>query len=183
MIDSATLFLKTLEDLEKRLHETEPYEILLIAGLLRKLFLDDHPLVDRINASVRMKLVFVVGIPEQTPKPDSTVMFWSVQDGLDPETGAPFRKPRECSRDQFFSSVVSIAAGHAYTIRDIVQFEANVVGAVHAGSPRSEKDAALHQVDSTLSIGGYGSSLRQLLAIGRVALKALHPLREAVRGT
>ena len=55
MLDSATLFLKTVEDLERRLLERDPYEILLIAGLIRKLFLDDHPLVDRVNSEHRVR--------------------------------------------------------------------------------------------------------------------------------
>ena len=48
-MDASILFLKTLEDIESRLTQKDPYEILLIAGLLRKLFLDDHPLVDQVK--------------------------------------------------------------------------------------------------------------------------------------
>lgn len=40
------LFLKTLEDLEKRVNQQDPYQILGASALIRKLFLDDHPLVD-----------------------------------------------------------------------------------------------------------------------------------------
>jgi hypothetical protein len=43
------LFCNTLTDIEKRLAETDPYEILMISSLIRKLFLDDFPLVDQVN--------------------------------------------------------------------------------------------------------------------------------------
>lgn len=180
MIDTDTLFLRTLEDIEARLSQTDPYEILLIAGLIRKLFLDDHPLVDRVNKSHRLKLSFdttASGDPRQENPPPT---FWSVQDGIDPDTAPPFKKRLTLTRDQFFQMLVAIVGGHGFTIREIVLFEANVAGAVHAGSPRTDKESALHQVDTEISVGGYASSLRQLLAIAMVCLKALSPLRQAV---
>ncbi|GAB3736195.1 hypothetical protein GCM10028862_20630 [Luteimonas pelagia] len=180
MIDNETLFLKTLADLERRLRETDPYEILLISGLLRKLFLDDHPLVDRINKEHRIKIFFQT-VHHDDPRADSAVpVVWSVQDGLDPETSPPFRPRVTLSRDQFFQKLVTIVNGHALTVRDIILFEANIVGAVHAGAPRSEKEKALHDLETSLSIGGYAASLRQLMAIARVILRALQPLRDAV---
>jgi hypothetical protein len=84
------------------------------------------------------------------------------------------------SRDQFFQKLVTIVGEHALTVREIVLFEANVVGAVHAGAPRSEKEKALHDLERSISIGGYAASLRQLLAIARVCLKAMEPLRNTV---
>jgi len=182
MIDTNTLFLRTLDDIEARLTQTDPYEILLIAGLLRKLFFDDHPLVDRVNKEHRLKFAFeTTDIPDpRTESPPPT--FWSIQDGVDPDTAPPFRKRRALNRDQFFGMLVSVVQGHGYTIREVVLFESNVVGAVHAGAPKSEKERALHAVDTQISVGGYASSLRQLLAIARVCLKALAPLREVVRG-
>lgn len=181
MIDANALFLRTLEDIEVRLTQADPYEILLIAGLLRKLFLDDHPLVDRVNKEHRVKLVFeTTDIPDprnEVPQPT----FWTIQDGVDPDTSPPFRKRRTLTRDQFFGMLVSVVNNHGYTVREVVLFEANVVGAVHAGSPKSEKECAMHAVDTQISVGGYASSLRQLLAIARVCLKTLAPLREAIR--
>ena len=180
MIDIETLFLRTLDDIESRMSQTDPYEILLIAGLIRKLFLDDHPLVDRVNKSHRIKLLFEsteTGDPRQEATPPS---FWTVQDGIDPDTALPFKKRQSLTRDQFFQLLVTIVDGHGYTIREIVLFEANVVGAVHAGSPKTDKESALHKIDTNISVGGYASSLRQLLAIARVCLKTLAPLRKAV---
>ncbi len=69
---------------------------------------------------------------------------------------------------------------HEYTLREIVLFEANVMGGVHAGSPKNEKEQALRQINDVISVGGYSSSLRQLKAVGRVILKGLSSLREKV---
>ena len=173
------LFLRTLSDIENRLTMSDPYEVLLIAGLLRKLFLDDFPLVDQVNRVHRIKLEFEVALPSGRPKPEDSDCFWTVQDGLDPDTAAPGKPRQVLSRDQFFSETVTVIFGRVYSVRDIIQFEANVAGAVHAGAPKSDKEKALHELGASLGVGGYSPSLRQLLAIARVSLKALGSLRIA----
>ncbi|WKZ37708.1 MAG: hypothetical protein QY332_07155 [Anaerolineales bacterium] len=80
----------------------------------------------------------------------------------------------------FFQTIVTVVNNHKYTVRDVIQFEANVMGGVHAGSPKTEKERVLKEIDSTFSVGGYASSVRQLMAIARVILKALDPLRQAI---
>jgi len=179
MIDPVALFLSTLEDIERRLESPEPYERLMLAGLLRKLFFDDFPLVDQINRVYRVKLLFEsveLADPRLEQVPPT---IWSVQDGIDPDTAPPFRKRVAMSRDSFFSMVVSVVDEHAFSIRDTILFEANIAGAVHAGAPRTSKEEALAQVERELRIGGYAMCLRQLSAISRVCLKALAPLRAA----
>lgn len=180
MTESEALFLRTLDDIEKRLAMSDPYEILLIAALIRKLFLDDFPLVDQVNRNHRIKLVFKTTVPLELPADIPAPTFWTVQDGLDPDTAIPNKRRYSATRDQFFKIIVTIVNDHQYSVREIVLFEANVMGAVHAGSPNSDKEHALKQVDSTIAVGGYASSLRQLQAIARVVLKGLAPLREAV---
>lgn len=179
MIDTETLFIRTLADIDSRLVATDPYEILLIAGLIRKLFLDDYPLVDQVNKKLRIKLGFEITIPINKPSNTLAPIFWTVQD-LDPDTAPPFKQRLNVTRDQFFQTVVTVVNSHAYTVREIVLFESNVVGAIHAGSLKTDKELALKQIDSEISVEGYGSSLRQLLAIARVVLKSLAPLRQAV---
>ncbi|MDH5828913.1 hypothetical protein QFW80_00040 [Luteimonas sp. M1R5S18] len=179
MTESEALFLRTLEDIERRLGQTDPYEILFIAALIRKLFLDDFPLVDQVNRNHKIKLTFETTLPIELPKDFPAPSFWTVQDGLDPDTAIPGKRRYTTSRDQFFQTVVTIVNDHQYSVREVVLFEANVMGAVHAGSPKTDKEHALKQVDSTIAVGGYASSLRQLQAIARVVLKTLSPLRAA----
>lgn len=179
-MDAKSLFLSTCRDIENRLAATEPYEILLIAGLIRKLFIDDFPLVDQVNRSHKLKLTFEVTVPFNRPELDDKNSLWSVQDGLDPDTSVPGKARASLSRDEFFREVVAIVFGKIYSVREVILFEANVSGAVHAGAPKTEKEKALHEVAQSLGIGGYPMALRQLLAIARVVLKSLQPLRSAV---
>ncbi len=180
MNETENLFLRTLDDIERRLTEADPYEILMMSALIRKLFLDDNPLVDQVNRAHRVKLNFEIGVAISRPSDDPSVVFWSEQDGLDPDTAPPFKQRTIVDRDRFFQTIVTVANGHRYSVRDVVQFEANIMGGVHAGSPQTEKEAVLKSIDSSISVGGYASSLRQLKAIARVILKALKPIRQAI---
>ncbi len=176
------LFLRTLDDLEKQLGSNDPYEILGISALIRKLFLDDNPLVDQVNRESRIKVEFCIAVSNilnnpKIPTPD----FYSEQDGLDPDTAPPMFARQTVNRDKFFKTIVMLSEGKSYTVRDTIAFEANVMGGVHAGSPKDEKDRALMTIAHTWSIGGYPASLRQLKGIGRVVLKALQPLRNTAK--
>jgi hypothetical protein len=184
MTEAEVLFLRTLDDVGKRLTQSDPYEILFIAALIRKLFLDDFPLVDQVNRNHHVKIVFETTVlhsdrSDGFPAPS----FWTVQDGLDPDTCHPGRERYVASREQFFKTVVTIVDNHQYSVREIILFEANVMGAVHAGSPKTDKEHVLKQIDSNISIGGHASSLRQLQAIARVILKSLDPLRSSINAT
>ncbi len=180
LTEAETLFLLTLDDIEKRLTQTDPYEILFVAALVRKLFLDDFPLVDQVNQNHHLKINFETTVPTGFPNDFPAPSFWTVQDGLDPDTTHPGKRRYVASRDQFFHTVVTIVDDHRYSVREIILFEANIMGAVHAGSPKTNKEHALKQIDSTIAVGGYASSLRQLQAIARVILKSLSPLRAAI---
>ena len=180
MPNADSLFLNTLRDLDSRIADTDEYNVLGSSALIRKLLIDDFPLVDQVNRQYRLKLVFEIS--ESNPSipgvPEPTV--WSVQDGLDPETSRPGKPRKVVSRDQFLATVLAVVNGKSYTLREIVLFEANIMGGVHAGSPREEKEKILNALNNAFAIGGHRASLRQLQAIGRVVLKGLGPLRAAV---
>ncbi len=178
MTEFDNLFIYTLRDIRTRIDQHDEYEILLIAGLLRKLFFDGTPLVDQVNKAYRTKLSFETTIakPPSNPAP----IFWSLQDGLSPETQSAGRPTHTLSRDQFFQTVVTVAQGRSHTVKDVVLYAAHVVGAVHAGSAKTDGEKMLQSADSTISAGGFAPSVRQLKAIGRVALKGLEPLEQAV---
>lgn len=177
------LFLSTLDDLAARIISADEYTILGASALIRKLLIDDFPLVDQVNRQHRLKIAFEIS--ESSPSipsvPDPTV--WSVQDGLDPETSRPGKPRRTLSRDKLFSTVLAVVGGHSYTLREIVLFEANIMGGVHAGSPREEQEMALAELNKIMAIGGHRASMRQLQAIGRVVIRGLAPLRSAVEAS
>ena len=183
MSDIERLFMSTLHDLASRIVDADEYNVLGASALIRKLLIDDFPLVDQVNRQYRLKLTFEIsesnpsipGVPEPT--------FWSVQDGLDPETSRPGKPYKIVNRDQLLATVLAVVNGKSYSLREIVLFEANVMGGVHAGSSKEEKEKVLQALSSALTVGGYRVSLRQLQAIGRVVLRGLEPLRTAIRST
>ena len=177
------LFMETLKELEARVSAQDPYMILGASALIRKLLLDDFPLVDQVNRQYRLKLTFEVTEPPNFPPGLPEPMFYSVQDAIDPETVRPGKAKKTVNRDQLLSYVLAKVDGRPYTLREIVLFEANVMGGVHAGSPKEDKDRLLHEINKMVAIGGYRSSLRQLQAIGRVIIKGLAPLRNAIEQT
>jgi len=175
-----TLFIRTLDDLERRVSTPDAYELLGASALIRKLLLDDHPLTDQVNREFQLKVRFTVAEPIPLPLGGPQPVIETIQDGLDPSTAPPWLPRKTLNRDQFMAYPLAKVASHTYTVREVVLFEANVMGGVHAGSPGSEKREALHRIETTFYVGGLPSSLRQLQAIGRVVLVALAPLRAAI---
>ena len=91
-------------------------------------------------------------------------------------------------RDQFLKRPCVIYEKNIFSVRDIISHLANTAGAVHMGEPRKPREKALHQImhwlyftqghlgpDAALPLGVYA-----VLAIGRVAFKALQPLYQEV---
>jgi len=179
MSEKEILFLKTYRDIEKRLKEEKPYEILQISALVRKLFFDDFPLVDQVNRSYKEKIFFEIAKTQLYPPGLPAPTYFSVQDGLDPGTARPGKQRLQIKRDKFFKTPILLVNGKEYSIREIILFEANIMGGVHAGFAKTDNEKKLKQIDN-LFVGGYRTSLRQLKAIARIILKALKPLKEKI---
>ena len=176
------LFLRTLEDLEARLKSRDWYEILHISVLLRRLVLDQNPLMDQVNRERRQRIKFTVNdrpFPPPGPIPD----FHSVEDGFDPDTSVPhLRKPIEVSKGGLLSRPLIIYEGHTYTVKELIQHTAYVRGVLHTGEPKNQKQIALQECRQIWEIGGLEAGLRLLQTIGRVVRKGLEPLRRQISG-
>lgn len=176
-MDREQLFIHTIQDIKERLASTDSYEILMIAALLRKLLLDAFPLVDQVNKSRRIKIKFIIN---NRPVPsDHHVDFWSIEDGLDPETSR-FQNPKEVNKDQLLGTAVLKIEEKTFTIKHVILHLAHIEGAVHAGKTKDEKDKILEKVVKEMNIGGLPASLRLLKAIARVILKGLQSLEMAI---
>jgi len=132
--------------MEARIKASVFYEVLGLSALIRKLFLDDNPLVDQVNRTFRLKIRFKICDPNSPHTQMVLSMrptFYSVRDGLGPDTARPGKTTIEVPRDRFFATMVLMIVGKPYSVREIILFEANVMGGVHAGSPRTDKDRVL----------------------------------------
>lgn len=178
------LFLWTLEDLEKSITSNDPYTVLHASALLRKLLLDDYPLLDQVNQNYRLKIEYeiidndkffemfdILELPN--------LEFLGIQDAFDPDS-IPNPPIKIVKRDAFLNSKIQISGEKVFTVREVIQHQSNVRGGVHAGKPKNDDDKALSETEETISIMGVPAGLRQLKAIGRVVLKSLHHLRVIV---
>jgi hypothetical protein len=177
------LFLGTLADLETKSQSNDPYEVLGISALLRKLLLDSHPMIDQVNKGHRLTIRLTIADPD-TPYRRAVLThnprFFTVADGIDPEVGFPNSQIVSVTRDRFLSTPVLFVQGHDYSIRDVILFAAHVMGGVHAGSPKTEKDRTLTVIEQRYLIGGLPVALRQLRSIAKIVSLGLAPLRAAI---
>lgn len=179
------LLIHTLDDLEDRVRGSLPeYRILGIAGLLRKLLIDDSPLVDQVNRQHRQRLVFVVrdarAYEELVKSMDAA--FLTAEDGIDPEGAPPGFGRLELNRARFLSHRAMLTQNEEISVADLIQHGANVAGAVHRSDPRKPAHKEISKWADQFSPGGQPAGTRTLQAIGRVVLRALEPLRAAVTG-
>ncbi len=178
-MDKNSLFLKTLEDIEKKINSRDGYEIFMISPLLRKLLIDDYPLMDHVNKTLKLRISFRIN-NRKLPLGDSSLMFYSMEDGFDPDTSVPhLTHPLEVSRDGLLKSQIMIIKGEIITVKDLIKFLSHVQGAVHTGKPKNAKDLSLKEIQEYLGIGDLPAGIRTILSISRVVLKGLEPLKIA----
>lgn len=183
-MDADQLFIRTLIDLEKRVAAADEYEVLLSAGLLRKLLMDQTPLMDKVNSAHRLRIRFRINgessyerlIHEDEP------MYWSLEDAIDPEIMVPpgMRAPLDAPRDQFLARPVLRVHGSWVTVRDLIDQLAHIEGAVHSLDPKNDREEMLQRVARQIYIGGLPAGMRQVQSIGRVVMRALTPLRVVI---
>jgi hypothetical protein len=177
------LFIETLRDLEARVQPgVGEYEILMSSLLLRKLLLDGEPLMDAVNRDRRVRVTFLTNMREPIwsrvggSKPE----FWSIEDGLDPDTALAGSEPQELKRDAFLAHRVMVVNGIDISVHDLIDQAAHITGAVHALVPTTDKQRILAEVSARLRVAGYGAAIRPLQAVGRIVLRGANPLREAI---
>lgn len=177
------LFLRTLDDINTRLSSTDFYEVMGISGLLRKLLLDGTPLIDRVNRIYHLKIKFdIVWLPPDPNIPGippPTIFF--ALDNLNPHRGSVGVR-QSVVRDKFLSTVIMKYHNHEYTVRDVILFEANIAGGVHADEPKTVSEENMARLNSWVKSQEGRITLRQLKSIAAVVLKAAYPLRNKIEG-
>jgi hypothetical protein len=178
------LFLRTLDDLERRTTSCDEYEVPLSALLLRKLLIDGRPLIDLVNESRKLRVRFRMNGEtnyERVIHQDAPV-FWSLEDGIDPDIPHPpgMQAPTDATRDQLLARKILRVNNMWVTVRDLIDQLAHVEGAVHSDKPENKRQEVLHQIAKSIYVGGLPAGVRQIQAISRVVLRGLTPLRQSV---
>ena len=183
-MDVDTLFIRTLDDLSTRLASDDEYTLLMAAPLLRKLLLDSDSLLNQVNRSRRLKIMFKIN----SKSPYDTALaklgapfFSSEEDAIDPELDLPpgMRNEMQVKLDGLLKREVLMISGDTVTIRDLIDQLANIEGGVHSGKP-DDKQKVLQAVSQRIYIGGLPAGVRQVRAIIRIVLRGLAPVRAAV---
>jgi len=95
-VDVDRLFLETMNDLDRRLDApVDEYDVLMIAPLLRKLLLDDSPLVHLVNRQRRVKFRFRYATNGYR---EAAAALGPVLCGETPMGGPKLDEPRPCHR-------------------------------------------------------------------------------------
>lgn len=178
------LFIQTLIDLSERVVSGEEYETLRASHLLRQLLIDGgNSLFSRANRQHRRKVRYIIsdmglGFPSNIPQPD----IWFSWDSIEPYRSAALRGRRDVSIDKFLSTRVAIAYGHDYTIQDLIQYVAHVMGGVHSGNPNTEKEKVLEQIQDFILFKQLPAAVLFVQSAARATLRAMLPLAYDVLG-
>jgi hypothetical protein len=136
--------------------------------------------VHQVNRSRRLDLRFVVCGRQyrETVLADGPV-FYSALGGIH-SSGLLPHQAEEFSLDQFLATPVLKLGDQLLSIADLVSISANVLGGVHKGNPRTEKEQALSDFNKQVSAFGHTIGAAQMRPVILIALDALEPLKEAV---
>jgi hypothetical protein len=105
---------------------------------------------------------------------------WAVEDGFDPEKCPPIVEFETVKLDRLLSAVVMVSGDHQHTIHDLIDHVSHIDGIIHAGAPSDDQERSLADLRQFMFIAGNPSGVRTIAAVGRVVLRALEPLRQAV---
>lgn len=183
LMDAASLFLRTLDDLKTRLGSRfDEYDVVLSSGLLRKLLLDSPSLVDEVNRKHRLKLRYRVNarppLWQLTESPPPAV--WMAQHGFDPDLALTAVEPLDVDRDGLLKRNIAWYEGRWVTVKDLIRYTAHVAGGVHRYPPGAPGEEALVKLAGEIRVGACDPGVRALQAVGHVVAKGLQPLKVLV---
>ena len=181
-MDSERLFLGTLGELERYIVIGDDYAMLRAAALLRQLLTGESPLMHQVNRSHRLKVTFPVCGRRYTEVmlADNPTLYLAL--GGIHRSGSPER-PEMLPLDHFLAVKVLKLGPNTLTVGDLISISANVLGGVHKGTSKSEKEQALEGFNRTVIAFGHPISSAQMKPVILVALEGLAPLARAVRGS
>ncbi len=167
------LFLRTIDDLSKKINLGTPYDWLRGSALVRQLLIDGYPLVDRVNHDPRLTLVF--DVPDASGAVDEHTLALLAGDAL---LGVHPR--RTVDRKGFLATPLIYVKGRWYTVHEIVDTVAHALGGVHKGDPKGDSQNELAALNASVEVLGGGAATTQIRGIGHITIVGVKPLAEVV---
>ena len=179
------LFLRTVEDLDRRTMVADEYEALLAAGLIRKLLLDESPLAYQVNRYRRERIRFRINgeTPLERIILNDNPFFWAIGDAIDPDAfrAAPgISAPVDAKLEQFLARTVMFARGERLSVGDLIKQVAHIDGAVHKGKPTNIREELLDGLSRFMFFRDLPATVHHVQLIGRIVVRALTPLRGVI---
>jgi hypothetical protein len=188
-------FCETVDDIKSRLHmqlAATVYRLLGLAPLLRKLLLDDFPLVHQANRVHGLPIRFRAHpiredheLPPQPLMPPGAEYYGTFHsDFVDPALGyeGPDWPVHTLPLDRWFKHVSAPVLGERVTVRQMILQAANVEGGVHAGCPTTAIEKAVMDVGVGLADSPTEAlPYHTLRGIAGVTVRGLDQLYDACR--
>jgi hypothetical protein len=180
------LFLHSFRDLVNAIVRVEDeYQMLKVSAVLRKMLLDEQPLLHQVNRTRKRKITFEAS-SESTPFVQMVLqdgpIFWAWLDALSPVLNTGLNVVTErLTLDQFLKKRAAIVQGHSVSVRELILQIAHVAGGVHVGQPKTELEKALADASAAIRIGGMSSVERTVRGVAAVVVDAVVPLAEEIK--
>jgi len=168
-----------MDDLRSCVVSRDRYHIARGAGLVRKLLFDGaNTLTHQVNRKHRLKIHFSAkgGVgrwPEDLPKPTFHISFISGRDW-------PWGPPQLLSMDQFLGLRICSLQQMQFSVRDMLDYAAYVLGGVHAGTPKDLTQEKLAELNRSVRIGQHPAIYDFVATAGDITHEGLSPLYLAV---
>lgn len=184
MTDSAQrdwLFLGTMQELKQGCaRRNDAFRLISCSRNLRLLLLDGNPLVHQVNRAFELDLQFEIARQRKSNEERVKPVLSVVLDGLVPDEHLRGKELHRLTLSQFLNEPLMHTPESSIRVKDVIKYCANVLGGVHALSPKGEQERVLHTIDSSVGFGGVSAAARQLWSIGVVTTTALEPLIRVV---
>jgi len=178
------LFVTTFDWIDNAIHREplDQYELLLTAGRLRLLLLDENTLIEQVNQQRRFQLRFAILRHGDGPPLQELIELWCVPDGLAPSLMAfGHNVPIETvSRSVFLHERIMIYQGEDVSVHDLIRHLAHVAGGVHSRNPATPKEEKLNDLAENILLQGVEAPIRCLRGVAAVVLETLRPVRDAI---
>lgn len=164
--------IRSLVELQERIAKADRIHLLEASAILRRLLLDAHPLVSRVNREYRLKLRYptIVNTPVEVPEAAATYSYLNL---------APLVSAKgsvvELSLDEFLSQPV-VVGERSYSVKDVIVFCANTKGGVHFDDPKSSTSKELLELDGVHLPELIDASLHAIADLSWCIVQGLRPL-------
>ena len=176
------LFLNKYKDLKKLLDSTDKYDTLKMSAILRQLLIDEYPLIHRVNKKWKIKIRYKIYSSPFVDPDDPNITLWFRGTGLYPQEDSEPEYIYEINQDNFLSTRICKFKGEFITVKDIIKFASNVLGAVHRRDPDPKKrhEIAINLLRRFVKINNIELPLYQLKPIANITLKGLNVLHNEI---